>query len=303
MSLDQTPAYLERVELSQGRIELVEWHWPEIIGFERTETDLMLEMSLPPHATDASAEFPGLASGHHSFVGTLFVRYPGVALRGRGGGGHIRVLRFVFGAELRQEILGEEALPPLAVLQSLLDIRSDSLRKVMTLAVREITVRQDCSPAVLDALQTLAAVELRRLVERPSPASQGGRLAAWQYRRIRDRLAQHLGPPTAAELAALCGISVRHLNRQFQALTGSTVADYVTNYWVDRAKAMLVTDAAPIKNIAFTLGFAHANSFARAFRRATGASPQDYRQRASADGIARTALAALPHGWKADGPR
>ncbi len=278
--MDQTPTYLERLALPEGRIELVEWHWPEIIGFDLVENELMLEMSLPPHATDASAEFPQIAPGHHSFLGTLFVRYPHVALRGRGGGGHIRVLRFVFGEAQKRQILGDGPSPSLPLLQGLLDIKNDSLRKVMLLAVREISGREDRSLPALTAMQTLAAIELQRLIDRQPAAAQGGRLAAWQYRRIRERLAQDTGPPTTAELAAVCGISVRHLNRQFHALTGSTVADYVTNYWVERAKAMLVADPAPIKNIAFGLGFAHANSFARAFRRATGVSPQDFRQRA-----------------------
>ena len=279
--MDHTPTYLERVALPQGRIELVEWHWPEMIDFDRVESELMLEMSLPPHATDASAEFPQVEPGSRAFVGTLFVRFPHVALRGRAAGGHIRVLRFVFDEALRREIQRGDEIPRLPVLQRLLDIRHDSLRKIMTLAVREIAAREDRSLDALAALQTLAAVELRRLIERQPAMVQSGRLAAWQYRRIRERLAQDIGPPTTAELAAACGISVRHLNRQFQALTGSTVADYVTNFWVERAKTMLVADAAPIKNIAFALGFSHANSFARAFRRATGVSPQDFRQRAS----------------------
>jgi AraC-like DNA-binding protein len=277
--MDQTPTYLTRLALPEGRLELVEWHWPEMIEFEQVESELMIEMSLPPHATDASAEFPQIAPGSRAFVGTLFVRYPDAVLRGRGEGGHIRVLRFVFGDALAQEILGTSEPPPLSVLQGLLDIRSDSLRKVMGLALREVATREDCSLSALAALQTLAAIELRRLIEQQPQASTGGRLAAWQYRRIRERLAQNRGPPTAAELAVLCGISVRHLNRQFQALTGSTVADYVTNHWVDRAKAMLRAEDAPIKNVAFALGFSHANSFARAFRRAAGVSPQDFRKR------------------------
>jgi len=277
--MDQTPTYLERVELPQGRIELVEWHWPNMIDFEQVESELMFEMSLPPHATDASAEFPQVGPGSRAFVGTLFVRFPHVALRGRAEGGHIRVLRFVFGADLTRQIQGGEAVPPLPVLQRLLDVRNDSLRKIMTLAVREIAAREDRSLDALAALQTLAATELRRLIERQPVSVQSGRLAAWQYRRIRERLAENVSPPTTAELAAICGISVRHLNRQFQALTGTTVAEYVTNHWVERAKTMLTGDAAPIKNIAFALGFSHANSFARAFRRATGATPQDFRQR------------------------
>jgi AraC-type DNA-binding domain-containing proteins len=273
-----TPDAVDRVVLTHGRIEVVEWRWPDIIAFTLTEQELMLEMSLPPYATDASAEFPEIAPGRRCFVGTLFIRLPGVAIEGRGEGGHIRVLRIVFDEKLARSALGDEP-PSLEVMQGMLDIRSDSLRKIMSLTLREMNSEEERSEESLAALQTLAAVEISRLLKRQIQASPGGRLAAWRYRRIRERLSQGGAQPTAGELAALCGISVRHLNRQFQALTGRTIADYVTNYWLEQAKAMLADGEIPIKNVAFALGFTHANSFARAFGRATGETPTQYRQR------------------------
>lgn len=273
-----TPDTVNRVILPHGRIEVVEWRWPDVIAFTQTEHELMLEMSLPPYATDASVEFPDIAPGKHCFVGTLFIRFPNVAVRGRGEGGHIRVLRIVFDEAFARPALGNER-PSVEVMQGMLDIRSDSLRKIMTLTLREMNSQEECSKEALAALQTLALVEISRLLKRRIRASSGGRLAAWRYRRIRERLSQGGTQPTASELAALCGISVRHLNRQFQALTGRTVADYATNYWVEQAKAMLGDGEAPIKNVAFALGFTHANSFARAFGRATGETPKHYRQR------------------------
>lgn len=272
------PDIVNRVILPHGRIDVLEWRWPDIIAFTLTERELMLEMSLPPYATDAAAEFPEIAPGQHCFVGTLFMRFPNVAMRGRGEGGHIRVLRVVFDEELACAALGDER-PSLEVMQGMLDIRNDSLRKIMTLTLREMNSQEECSEKALAALQTLALVEISRLLKRRVQASPGGRLAAWRYRRIRERLSQGGTLPRASELAALCGISVRHLNRQFQALTGRTVADYVTNYWVEQAKAMLGDGEASIKNVAFALGFSHANSFARAFGRATGETPKHYRQR------------------------
>jgi len=244
----------------------------------------MVEMSLPPLATDASAEFPDLDRGNRCFVGTLFVRYPGITIHGRGEGGHIRVLRFIFDPDLARSVLGHGSPPPLPVLQGLLDIRNDSMRRIMALALREMTAREDRSAEALAAIQTLLAVELRRILDQPLSASPSGRLAAWQYRKIRERLAQGAPIPTAAELAALCGISVRHLNRQFHALTGSSVADYVGTFVIARAKAMLRDQDAPIKSVAHALGFSHSTSFARAFRRATGLSPQRFRQRAATAG-------------------
>lgn len=308
MAMDLTPRSLASVGLPRGRIELVEWHWPEIIAFTRVEEDLMLEMSLAPHATDASAEFPRIAKGEHCFVGTLFVRYPGVVIHGRGRGGRIRVLRFVFDDAAKRAIVGDAGPPPLRALQRLLDIRSDSLRTLMHLASREMMMAEDCSAAVLAAFQDIVGVELRRLLARQLGAARGGRLADWQYQRIRARLAEPGPVPTAPELAALCGISTRHLNRQFLALTGSTVAHYVRNFWIERAKALLDGGEPSIKVIAFETGFSHANSFSRAFRQATGSTPGEYRQRAAPiaprpAGAARaSAPGGIPQGRKQSGP-
>ena len=94
--MDFTPTITHSVSLHDGRFELVEWRWPDMIDFMIGEPALMLEMSLPPLATDASAEFPDIDRGNRCFMGTMFIRYPGVMVHGRGEGGHIRVLRAIF---------------------------------------------------------------------------------------------------------------------------------------------------------------------------------------------------------------
>lgn len=278
--MDFTPTAIEKVAFPGGRVELVEWLWPDVVDFRRRETDLMLEMSLPPYAADSSAELPELAPGARCFVGTLFVRYPGVMIHGRGDGGRIRVLRMIFDRGPALEAVQDRPLPDPARIKSLLDIRNETLRRLMGLALREFNRREDRSVEALEALHGLVGLELKRLLDQQLGPVAGGRLAAWQYRRIRERLAAGGPPPKAAELARLCGISVRHLTRQFQALTGTTLAGYVENFRIEQARTMLANPDLPIKNVAFATGFTHPNSFARAFRRATGVSPQEYRQRA-----------------------
>jgi len=279
-----TPTFLHEVVLKHGRIELAEWRWPDIIDFLKTESELMLEMSVAPYATDASAEFPAIAPGNRCFMGTMFIRYPGVAVHGRGEGGQIRVVRFVFSSDTANSILPPMEAPSLSVLQSLLDIKSDSLRWLMRLAYRELTNGVDQSLEALDAILNLVTIELRRLFERQSQTQRTGRLAAWQYRRIRERLTAERAWPTASELARLCGISPRHLHRQFRSLTGSTIAQYIESFQIERAKEMLVTNDLPIQSISFACGFSHSSSFARAFRRSTGIAPAAFRHRLSKDG-------------------
>lgn len=278
--MELTPSVLTQQTVRGGRIELVEWHWPDMIDWTLTEPELMLEMSLPPLATDASASFPDIDPDRYCFMGTLFVRCPGISVRGRSEGGHIRVVRCVFDEETASRITRHKPEPPLDFLQSLLNIRNDALRTLMRLAHRELINQVDRSVPALEALMNLVVVEMERLFERQRDSQTSGRLAGWQYRRIRERLVSGEGQPSVAELAKLCGISSRHLHRQFLALTGKTISKYIENFWIDQAKEMLVGQDMSIKEIALACGFSHANSFSRAFRRVTGLSPQKFRQRA-----------------------
>lgn len=281
--MDLTPTVLVGVPTPLGRAELVEWHWPPMYDFTRTEDELMLEMSLPPMGSDASAVFPELAPDKRCFMGTLFVRWPGIEISGRSEGGHVRVLRCAFAPRRAAELLALRPEPDVTFLQGLLAIQNETLRGAMRLLQRELEHPNHRSPAAVAALMEVVAIELGRLLEREPEGHASGRLAPWQFRRIRERLA-HPGPaPSVAELAELCGISPRHLHRQFQALTGRTVADYIEASRIEQAKRLLASRDHPIKAIAEACGFAHANSFARAFRRSTGLTPLAFRQRAGAE--------------------
>ena len=165
----------------------------------------------------------------------------------------------------------------------MLALSSDVLRSPMQMIHRELVNPVDRSDEALAALALLVAIELQRTARRELPAhaidGRGpSRLAAWQLRRIRERVAGEGRQPAVDELAVLCGLSTRHLQRQFKALTGLTVAEYLETAWLERAKGLLAEGCRPVKAVAQACGFAHANSFARAFLRATGLSPQAYRR-------------------------
>jgi len=272
---------IEACLVAEGRFELVEWHWPDMISFKRTEHQLMLEMSLPPMSADASAYFPDIDPERRCFMGALFVRHPGIAIGGRSEGRQIRVIRCVFDDEPGTEIVGDGE-PSLSFLQGLLNIRNDSLRSLMRLAHRELVNPLDRSAEAMEALFRLIRVELRRVFRQAASAATASRLAPWQFRRVRERIEAGAPLPSVTELAALCGISPRHLNRQFIALTGKTISAYIETYRIEQAKLLLADAGVPMKQVAERAGFSHGNSFARAFRKATGLAPREYRQRATA---------------------
>jgi AraC family transcriptional regulator len=152
----------------------------------------------------------------------------------------------------------------------------------MRLAHRELVNPLDRSAEAMEALFRLIRVELRRVFRQAASAATASRLAPWQFRRVRERIEAGAPLPSVTELAALCGISPRHLNRQFIALTGKTISAYIETYRIEQAKLLLADAGVPMKQVAERAGFSHGNSFARAFRKATGLAPREYRQRATA---------------------
>lgn len=279
--VDFTAKVIECCPVSGGRFELVEWQWPDMISFERTEHQLMLEMSLPPMSADASAYFPDIDPDRRCFMGALFVRYPGIVIGGRSEGRQIRVIRCLFDDDHGAAIMGTGE-PSLSFLQGLLNIRNDALRSLMRLAHRELINPLDRSDDAMEALFQLVRVELRRVFHQAAGAGTASRLAPWQFRRVRERIEAGAPIPGMSELATLCGISPRHLHRQFIALTGKTISAYIETYRIEQAKLQLADTTVPMKQVAEQAGFSHGNSFARAFRRATGLSPREYRQRSAA---------------------
>ena len=273
------PTVLAQVETAAGRAELVEWHWPAVLDFARRETELMIEMALPPMQAEASAWLPEIDPDRRCHMGSLFVRWPGVLIGGRSEGGHIRVVRCVLARDRARALMDRRSTPDAGFIKALLAIRSEPLRMALQLLRRELANPVDRSDSAIAALVEVIATELGRVIDRCYAPAACGRLAGWQFRRIRQRLAEPGPVPTVADLARLCGISARHLHRQFHALTGVTVADYIETARIEQAKRLLHSQPDPIKAIARACGFSHANSFARAFRRSTGLSPLAFRQR------------------------
>lgn len=89
--------------------------------------------------------------------------------------------------------------------------------------------------------------------------------------------------PTLDELATFLGVSPRTLDRQLKK-EGSSLRDLAVQVRNERARKLLTEGTLPISQIAYRLGFTDIANFSRAFRRANGVSPSDYRRGADAGG-------------------
>ncbi len=105
------------------------------------------------------------------------------------------------------------------------------------------------------------------------------RLGNGRLRRVLDHIDGHLEEEiTVAGLAALANLSIFHFARMFTASVGVPPHRYVGRRRLENAMAQLAVGKLPLSEIAHKSGFSSQASFSRAFRRATGMTPGEYRR-------------------------
>lgn len=157
-----------------------------------------------------------------------------------------------------------------------LDIRNTEVRRLLYRIAGELRSPGFAGEAMIELIAAQICVELSRHFRGIESGKASGGLPPWRLRRIDDALEADPGNATLAGLAALCGLSVRHLTRAFRATRGQSLGDYIAEKRIDRARHLLASGA-PVWRAAEATGFTAASNFATAFRRATGYSPRQYR--------------------------
>jgi AraC family transcriptional regulator len=165
--------------------------------------------------------------------------------------------------------------------------------------LRDVPVAHDpelvmAGSMLLDALRTrsagsevmfesLARVFLVKLIQGYGEELSGARayehgLSADQHARVLDFVARRFGETITIEaLAREAGLSPSHFSRVFHATLGETPYQFVMDYRVEQARAMLADPARPLIDIALHCGFSDQPHFSRIFKRLTGRTPREYR--------------------------
>jgi AraC family transcriptional regulator len=99
-----------------------------------------------------------------------------------------------------------------------------------------------------------------------------------RLRRTLDYVSANLDKEiTLAELAQVAGVSVFHFARTFTRTMGVSPGRYVSRMRLEEAMADIAAGKLSLAEIAFKAGFSSQASFTRAFYRATGLTPGEYR--------------------------
>lgn len=80
------------------------------------------------------------------------------------------------------------------------------------------------------------------------------------------------------DLAREFKLSASHLQHLYKTQTGHGLGRRMVESRLNKAALLLVESDLSIKEIAYTVGYKHASSFARAFERSFQKAPSDFRQ-------------------------
>jgi transcriptional regulator GlxA family with amidase domain len=84
--------------------------------------------------------------------------------------------------------------------------------------------------------------------------------------------------PVAA-MTELSGLKSRTFGRRFRAATGYRPIEWVHALRIEEARRLIESDARPIEDVGFAVGYEDPTFFRRLFRRTTGLSPAAYRRK------------------------
>lgn len=93
-----------------------------------------------------------------------------------------------------------------------------------------------------------------------------------------QKAALERGLPTVQYISRELKVSQRYLSDMMQSLTGLTTQQYLQNAVIEKAKEQLSTTAISVSEIAYELGFEHAQSFSKLFKSKTKLSPLQFRK-------------------------
>jgi AraC-like DNA-binding protein len=252
------------------------WSSPSEDVFAYKPDAYVIDLALTPRPGRATIAHlgPG-AKGTPRDLGRVVLIPPGSVARSEMSPGRQRSMHCVFDREIIEDVLPCRPEWDDRALGETVRLEGRELEWLLLKIYREVRQERFAGQLMVEAFASAVAVELARRFGAPEPRAHTGGLAPWRMRRLRERVYADDPAPSLAELAAICGMTVRQLSRAFKADTGQTVGKFVEAAMAERARTLLADAGLPVSEVAGRLGFANAASFAVAFRRATGLRPSE----------------------------
>jgi AraC family transcriptional regulator len=155
------------------------------------------------------------------------------------------------------------------------------VRQVLTLldeAARHLQPSEKVAHGALIKVTSL----LRKQIDSDSAqqlADGGGRMLAWQARRVRDYIDGHItGPIRVADLCALIDRSEAHFSRSFKRTFGESPHAFLISRRLELAARYMLQTEASLSDIAQQCGFTDQAHLCKHFKQSTGQTPAAWRR-------------------------
>jgi transcriptional regulator GlxA family with amidase domain len=90
---------------------------------------------------------------------------------------------------------------------------------------------------------------------------------------------------TVDQLASMFALGRRNLERRFKKATANTVVEYIQRVKIEAAKKSLENSRKNINEVMFDVGYADTKAFRTTFKKITGLSPIDYRNKYNKEAV------------------
>jgi AraC family transcriptional regulator len=268
------------LRLPVATVQIVHFHLIEPVERAlREEHAYRLDLCLTPRLVNARARYSDRWAPHRfERIGKVFLLPPGEMMQARSECGRQASIVCHLRSDPVNAWIGSDLQWTDRRLAATLDIPDATIRSLLLRLVEEMRHPGFAGDVLVELIVAQMAIELGRYCTAINDGSRSGVLAPWRLRLIDERLKEVPEMPSLAELAKLCGLSVRQLTRGFRASRGRSIGEHLAQSRLDNAMRQLATDQS-VKAIAYSLGFASPSSFSYAFHRAVGETPRQYRRR------------------------
>lgn len=264
--------------LPLGRARILRFE-PQSIDVLGNSTHYRVDYSLTPRARSGGVCFGEQWNAREARpLGTLYVLPPGQTVRARGDCGSHSSMVCDFEPEAIDSWFDGEVRWTNRRAEAMLDIVSPNMMASLRRLSDELRSPGLAGAAVCELLAAQVAIDAARHCLAADEVDGRGGLPPWKLRLIDERLAEVGAAPSLRELADLCQLSVRQLTRGFRASRHCSIGEYLKRTRLEQAKCLLATEIS-IKEVALSLGFATPANFSTAFRRASGETPSQWRER------------------------
>jgi AraC family transcriptional regulator len=223
-----------------------------------------------------------LETGRREFspIGPVFFRPAGLHLECRGEATNVSALHCQFD----DERLGRAGLATARwserQLASALDVQASHLFSYCARLINELTRPGFGSAAIADSLLTIILTDLARYVAGAAQAPERtSDLREQTFCMLVERICDVWEvTPRVSELADMAGIGERHLLRVFRQRKGMSLADFIRETRLEKARYLLSQTDTPLKQVSHRLGFSSQSTFTTAFRGEVGVTPLAFRR-------------------------